>query len=67
MRSDEGYLSLVLSPLDHFLNMGIIFYENIGVYEPFKPKKNYFLTQNLTKRRGQKRLTLIHDCSVVPA
>ena len=67
MRADKGDLSLVLSPLDHFLNMGIIFYENIDVYEPFKPKKKNFLTQNLTKRRGQKRLTLIHDCSVVPA
>ena len=46
-------LGLVLSPLDHFLNLWMISYENVSLDEPFKPKKDAFITQNLTETRGQ--------------
>ena len=56
---------MVLSPLDHFLNLWMISYENVSLDEPFKPEKDSFITQNLTETRGQKRLILIQDYSVV--
>ena len=38
---------------------------NVSLDEPLEPKEDSFITQNLTETRGQKRLILIQDYSVV--